>query len=182
MINANGPSLPSKIIYYLPINVTNTQASAFPVNGQLMLSINSLSYAQYEANDLQNVEFFYQNGTIINSWLEGNLLNETQASNLYSSSNTIYWLRMSGNFLPASSSNMIFMGFASNTVNLLDGNVVGEAPQLSSQYAEYDNGANVFAFYENFNGNSLDSSWLSPDKSRWKARDRTCSPCKKNCK
>ncbi len=161
MINANGPSLPSKIIYYLPINVTNTQASAFPVNGQLMLSINSLSYAQYEANDLQNVEFFYQNGTIINSWLEGNLLNETQASNLYSSSNTIYWLRMSGNFLPASSSNMIFMGFASNTVNLLDGNVVGEAPQLSSQYAEYDNGANVFAFYENFNGNSLDSSWVS---------------------
>ena len=158
---ATSPVLPSNILYYIPINIINSQTTAFPSNGQLMLSINSLTYRQYEANDLQNAEFFYQNGTVIPSWLEGNILNETQSSDLNSSTNTIYWLRLSGNFLPASSSNVLFMGLASDTSNLFDGNVVGEAPQLSTQYAEYDNGANVFSFYDNFNENTLGSQWAS---------------------
>jgi hypothetical protein len=44
------------------------------------------------------------------------------------------------------------MGFASTTTNLFNNVSVGEAPQLSSTYGEYDNGANVFALY--FNGNT----------------------------
>ena len=156
---ATSPILPSNILSYVPINIINSQTAAFPFNGQLMLSINSLMYQQYEANGLQNVEFFYQNGTVIPSWLEGNILNETQSYNLNSSSNTIYWLRLPSNFLPASSSNMLFMGFAQVNINLFNGNVVGEAPQLNSQYAEYDNGANVFTFYDNFNENILGSQW-----------------------
>jgi hypothetical protein len=40
-----------------------------------------------------------------------------------------------------------------------DGSVAGEAPQLSHSYAQYDNGANVFSFYDNFKCCSLNSSW-----------------------
>jgi len=38
---------------------------------------------------------------------------------------------------------------------------IGEAPQLSSTYAQYDNGASVFNFYDNFAGTSLNTSWSS---------------------
>ena len=154
------PALPSGINYYIPINIINAQTSAFPSNGQLMVEINSSAYKSYESNNLQNIEFFYQNGTIIPSWLEGDLLNGTLSPNLYNSYNTIYWLRISsGNFLQAESSNVIFLGFASNTVNLFNGNNVGEAPQLSPTYAEYDNGNAIFSFYDNFEGNTLKSWW-----------------------
>ncbi len=69
------PALPSGINYYIPINIINAQTSAFPSNGQLMVEINSSAYKSYESNNLQNIEFFYQNGTIIPSWLEGDLVN-----------------------------------------------------------------------------------------------------------
>ncbi len=35
---------------------------------------------------------------------------------------------------------------------------LGEAPQLSTTYGQYDNGANVFPFYYNFKGNTLSTS------------------------
>jgi hypothetical protein len=38
---------------------------------------------------------------------------------------------------------------------------LGEAPQLSATYAEYDNGKNVFEFYSNFAGTTLSSQWTS---------------------
>jgi len=38
---------------------------------------------------------------------------------------------------------------------------IGEAPQLSSTYAQYDNGASVFNNYWNFAGTSLPSGWTT---------------------
>ena len=61
-----------------------------------------------------------------------------------------------GNFLPASSSNTLYMGFAATGTNLLNGASVGEAPLLSSTYGKYDNGNSVFLNY--YNGAS-DSGW-----------------------
>jgi hypothetical protein len=40
-----------------------------------------------------------------------------------------------------------------------DGNYWGEAPQLSSTYAQYDNGANVFNIYTNYAGTSVPSGF-----------------------
>jgi hypothetical protein len=42
-----------------------------------------------------------------------------------------------------------------------DGVFAGESPTLSSTYAQFDNGANVFNFYDNFTGTS------GPSASRW---------------
>ncbi|MFP3209659.1 MAG: hypothetical protein RXR82_08265, partial [Nitrososphaeria archaeon] len=43
----------------------------------------------------------------------------------------------------------------------MDGVYWGEAPQLSPTYAQYDNGASVFDFYDNFAGTTLSSKWTS---------------------
>jgi hypothetical protein len=117
-----------------------------------MLVVNSLAYASFEAANLQNVEFFYGDGTVIPSWLE--------SGNSNSATNTIYWLKL-GSSIPAGSSVTVYMGFAAPTTNKFDAKNVGEAPQLSAQYGQYDNGRNVFLFYDNFAGSSLSSSWTT---------------------
>ena len=50
------------------------------------------------------------------------------------------------------------MGFAQTSTNLFNTVNDGEAPQLSSTYAEYDDGANVFNNYWNFAGTTLPSN------------------------
>jgi hypothetical protein len=82
----------------------------------------------------QNVEFFYYNGTVIPSWLEN-----------YTSTNGLWWLKIAA--IPSGSSETVYVGFASESANLFNTVNDGEAPQLSSTYAEYDDGANVFYSY-----------------------------------
>ncbi len=152
----------------LPVTLTNQQNIALTQNSQIMLTVNSLAYKSYEAPNLQNIEFFYSNGTVIPSWMEGNALNEQQTNSLYTSANTVYWLRIypASTFLAANSANTIYMGFFPTAVNEFSNTITGEAPQLSCSgsgntvntitcngiYAQYDNGANVFPLYLNFQG------------------------------
>ncbi len=160
-LGASGVTLPGNIVAYVPITLANTQGSAFAHGSQIMISVNSLKYQRYESSNLGNIEFFYSNGTVIDSWLEGNIANEQQTSNLYTSANTIYWVEINpaNTFLAADSSNTIYMGFATNTINLFSNSITGEAPQLSPSYAQYDNGGNVFNTYLNFNGVQQPASW-----------------------
>lgn len=134
---------PPDIEYEVPITISNVQATGTGVNFQQKLVIDSLEFYHYEASNLQNVEFFYQNGTIIPSWLESGNANNSAA--------TIYWLKVA-NGVSAESSTTVFMGFSSLVTNLFNAINVGEAPQLSPIYGEYDDGANVFLAY--FNGNT----------------------------
>ena len=175
-VNIDPITVPTKINYYLPITFTNYQSSALTANTQLsigatqsgnIIGFNSLAYKTYENSTLNNIEFFYPNGTLINSWMEGNILNETQNTNLYDSENTLYWVKIGNNapnFLPAdtgtATTNTIYMGFANTITNLLNIQTTGEAPQLSPSYAKYDNGQNVFNNYWNFAGTSLPNDWF----------------------
>ena len=138
---------PAAIQYYVPITLTNGQTVGIPNPSQINVTVNSLAYQSYEASNLINVEFFYYNGTIVPSWLEGNVLNSAQKTNLYTSENNVYWLKIPGNFLPASSSNTLYMGFATTSNSLMDGITTGEAPWLSSTYGQYDDGSGVFYYY-----------------------------------
>jgi hypothetical protein len=54
------------------------------------------------------------------------------------------------------------MNFYPITDNVLNNVTTGEAPELSSSYGQYDSGANVFLFYENFAGNYLNLSVWTP--------------------
>ena len=133
------------------LTIKNTQSSATPSPFQQMVNITSADNGWQlisNGNFGQNVEFFYSNGTIIPSWLES-----------YTGSNAIWWLKLGS--IPAGSSITVYMGIASTSTNLFNTVNDGEAPQIPcgstptsscSNYAEYDDGADVFLAY--FNGNT----------------------------
>jgi cell division septation protein DedD len=146
------PTYPSGILYFVPVTLTNSQAAATSAPFQAMIQVNSASYSSYEASNLQNIEFYDSSGNIIPSWLE--------SGNSASSTNTVYWVSLA-NGIPADSSVTIYMGFASTTTNLFNAQGTGEAPQLSSSYGGYDDGATVFSFYDNFAGTTLSSKWTN---------------------
>ena len=147
------PTLPSGINYYANVVLTNSQSSATTGNFQQMVSFNALAIcnAILCSSHLNNTEFFYANGTVIPSWYESaSGLSNNYASNSFStSSNVLAWVLITpANYIPGSGSNTIYLGFAANTVNEFNaiGNT-GEAPTLTSSYAQYDNGASVFTYY-----------------------------------
>ena len=142
-------SAPLHIQEDVPVTISNSQTIATVSPFDEEINVPSSDYSSYAASNLQNVEFYYQNGTIIPSWLE----NQT-------SSNAIWWLKLGS--IPASSSITVYMGFASTSTNLFNTVNDGEAPQLSPSYAEYDDGFNVFNFYDDFAGTSLNTNkWTS---------------------
>ena len=121
-------------------------------NFQEMITITESNYASYISfnGNVANFEYVYQNGTIIPSWIESN-----------NSGTLTTWARIAPS-IPAQSQIKIYMALVANTMNLLSSSGttgIGEAPQLSPTYAEYDNGANVFNYYENFAGSGLPSGW-----------------------
>ena len=63
-------AVPSGIIYYIPIQIANDQPVPTPNEYQQLVIVNSSTYSKFEAPNLDNVEFFYANGTVIPSWLE----------------------------------------------------------------------------------------------------------------
>ena len=147
---------PSTLTSYEPITITNTQSSATPSPFQQMINFTSSDpgFSLIATGNFgQNVEFFYSNGTVIPSWLEN-----------YISNHALWWLKLGS--IPAGSSQTLYMGFAPTSTNLFNTVNDGEAPQIPcgstptsscSNYAEYDDGANVFMDYWNFNGTSLPS-------------------------
>lgn len=137
-------ALPPEITSYVPVKITNTQSSNTASPFQQKVIVNSSLYRGREAGNLDNIEFFYANDSIVHSWLE--------SGNTNTSTNTTYWLNISAG-ISAHSSITVYMGFANLTTNLLNNQTTGEAPQLSSTYAQYDNGASVFNNY--FAGDSL---------------------------
>ncbi len=132
-------TVPNSVEAYVGVILNNTQSSPTPAPFQQMINVpNTTSFWNYINTTSgyfgQNVEFFYGNGKIIPSWLES-----------YNSSSGKWWIKIGT--ISASSVTKIYMGFASKTTNLFNTNNVGEAPQLSSTYAEYDDGASVFTQY-----------------------------------
>ena len=145
-------SIPSGIVAYVPITLTNSQSSATPSPFQQMIQINEGNYANYIAynGNIANFEFYTQSGQILPAWIESN-----------NSGTLTVWVNLP-NGIPASSSLTIYLGFASKTTNLLSSSGtsgIGEAPQLSSTYAQYDDGANVFDIY--FNGDTPTSDFVT---------------------
>ncbi|EQD79708.1 hypothetical protein B1B_00066, partial [mine drainage metagenome] len=142
-------------IPYVSITLQNTQSSNTPAPFQQMLVINSSKYSQYIHANLSNIEFTTSpaaTGNTIYAWIESNATN--------SSKRTTVWLNISQG-IPANGAITVYMDFMPNSVFSSNG-PTGEAPQLSSTYAEYDDGASVFPFYSNFAGTSLNTSkWNS---------------------
>ena len=145
LANATTPTIPSGIQYYVAVNITNSQTTATPSPFQQMINITESTFSNYIAynNNFANFEYFYANGTIIPAWIESN-----------SSNKITTWVKLSNTIFPntgsSSATNTIYLGFASKTTNLLSSSGtsgIGEAPQLSSTYGQYDDGSSVFLNY-----------------------------------
>ena len=137
---------------YLPIVLSNTQTSDTTSHFQQEIEFAQAQYWQYEVNNLSNVEFIYPNGTIIPSWLQG--------PNSNSVGTPMYWLNIHG--IGANSVLHLDIVFLNKTKNVINNINNGWAPELSSKYAEFDDGANVFLLYDNFNGTSLNTTkWVA---------------------
>jgi hypothetical protein len=149
-------NLPANIKNYSQITIDNAQALSTPSPFQQMINVSSSVYSAY-ANltgkySFQNIEFFNTTSdTVIDSWLER-----------YTPNYAIFWIKLP-NGVPANKAiTDVAMGFASKTTKIFNASNVGEAPTLSQTYAKYDNGQNVFYFYDNFNGTTLNGTkWSS---------------------
>ena len=165
-VNASGcGTLPSSVsaltLYCIPANIVNTQSTATPSGFQQMLTFNALNYSSYLSGNLENIYVYNSlSGAQIPAWIEGNSLNEQQTTSLNTAANVIIWVNLGANTISASgSASQYYIGIGSTNTNFfLSGNNIGEAPQLSPSYAEYDDGASVFNFYDNFVGTTLNTS------------------------
>ncbi|MEM3859710.1 MAG: DUF2341 domain-containing protein, partial [Candidatus Micrarchaeaceae archaeon] len=140
----------NSVQYYVAITITNSQSSATPAPFQQMITINSSNYSSYLASNLSNVNFQDGNGNILNSWLE--------SGNSNTSTSTVYWVSLP-NGIAANSSITIYYCIYATSVNAFNNTNTGVAPQLTSTYGQYDDGANVFNFYDDFAGTTLSSKW-----------------------
>ena len=141
---------------YVPITITNSQSSATPNPFQQMVTWDPASYSSYEAANLGNVRFCAdsQCASPLYAWLES--CSSTCSTGGSTSSSATAWVRLTSSVGASGGQLTIYMVFEATSVNF-DDNYWGEAPQLSSTYAQYDNGANVFTAY--FNGNTATSSF-----------------------
>ncbi len=154
--------------YYVPVTIYNGNDVATGSDFQEMLTVDSAAYSQYINRDWRNVEFTTGpdgTGTALSAWVESNPSNTATA--------TTVWVYLPDG-IAAQSNTVVYMDFTTSNVMSASG-PTGEAPQLScnnpsdtasgcaaGQYAEYDNGASVFSFYDNFAGVS-DSNWAYTD-------------------
>lgn len=127
--------------------IDNNMSTPTPSSFNERIVVNSSEYSSYENANLSNVFFSNKTSQIIPSWL--------QSGNSNSDNNTTYWLRLNTS-IGAHSTHVIYMDFG-NLGGINFGPYTGEAPQLSQVYGQYDDGANVFNFYDNFSGTSLNT-------------------------
>ncbi|MDP8024140.1 MAG: hypothetical protein RAK20_06730, partial [Conexivisphaerales archaeon] len=158
---------------YVIVTIFNQQNVATPAPFQQEINLSKTSQiAQLVLPNASNVEFSYLNGTLIPSWFEGK----------DSHGDFIWWIKLV-NGIPANSWITIKMLIGPWNANFYaeNPNVVGEAPQLSSNYGEYDSGQNVFNFYDNFGGSSINSEkWNVNGNGTVKVNDGLTIKCSNN--
>jgi len=123
---------------YTPITLTNSQPQASPSNFQQLIQVPTPQY-------LNGVRFWSPTDGYLLAWLES----------IQSNSANI-WMKIPSS-IPANGTYQLYM-IQDSTLSM-DRVYWGEAPQLSSTYGQYDNGENVFNFYDNFAGTILSSKW-----------------------
>jgi hypothetical protein len=152
-----GPMVPSGVLYYVPITLTNSQTSATVAGFQQMLVVNWNAYASHLNSGVQNVEFFDSSGTVLDAWCESSCSS--------SSASSVVWVNLGSDTIAANGGTLAtYLGFLSTGTNNMGNSgssVWGEAPQLSGSYGQYDDGANVFSFYDNFAGTTLSAKWVT---------------------
>lgn len=140
----------SQELFCTSILLQNPTSSPTPNPFQVMVTLNPSLNSSLFGPDLQNLFFYTSNSSLIPSWIESGASATATSTNI--------WLKLTQS-IPAGGNATIYAGLDATSTNLLNPTSIGLAPQLSSTYAQYDDGANVFNYYDNFAGSSLKSSW-----------------------
>lgn len=123
------------ILHYVPLELSNLQATDAAANFKQLVNFDPSAYAAYESTDLGNIRFI-QNGTNLLSWCASGCSN--------SSTNATFYVALPSG-IPASTTTILNMTFGPlGWAYLSDGNYAGQAPGLSGTYGQYDNGASLF--------------------------------------
>jgi len=127
------------------ITIANSQPDPTPSPFQQLLILN-LSSILSSSSQLLNLQFCLDPlcQTPLYAWIEQNSL-----------TNVYIWIKIPTS-IPANGSLTIYM-FVRNSIQYP---YTGIAPNLTTTYAQYDNGENVFTFYDNFAGTTLSSKWI----------------------
>ena len=138
-----------QIEYVVPLTITNSQSTATGTYQQ-MINISESDYSSYinYSGNTANFELMYPNNTHIPAWIQAN-----------NSGKLITFAKL--NNIPAGSSttvDLVFFNKSYNTLSSSGSSGIGEAPELSSSYAQYDDGPYVFNFYSNFKGTTLNTT------------------------
>ncbi|MDE1762410.1 MAG: hypothetical protein KGH78_04445 [Candidatus Micrarchaeota archaeon] len=143
-------------IHYVPITLTNSQSNSIAAGTPVPIAINSNSYSSNIASDWDNVLFTTGAagaGSNINAWIEANPQN--------SAVNTIVWVKLPGSIAGSGGTLTIYMNFMPSSQFSSSG-PLGEAPQYSATYGQYDDGGVMgFTAYTGFEGSSFSSPWYA---------------------
>lgn len=140
--------------YYIPITISNTESTATGSAFQQLISFTPSAVSSTINPNCQNIAFYDSNNNKLYSWIE-NATSATTSGNVY------IWVVIPN--INPNSSITIYMAIGDTTaINYLGSPAnVGAQPNYTATYAQYDNGANIFNFYDNFKGTALASSWTA---------------------
>jgi flagellin-like protein len=146
----NSQSIPTPAPFQQDIAICNGSINI----GNNFAYVNNVTlFNQIDSNG-QNVLFFNPNNNQLfyYSWYEGQL-------NYNGVTCDVWWVNLP-NGISANSNITIYMNIGPSIDNYYQQYYpyVGEAPQLSSTYGQYDNGNYVFLFYDNFAGTTLNTN------------------------
>src|SRR5271166_4069958 len=137
--------------YYVAVTLTNSQSGSVASGTQVKVIVNSSSYSSYEDTTLKNCNWQDGAGNILYSWLESGETN--------SSTSSVYWIKLNSSIAGSGGTLTIYFCFyASGTNNFSSSGTTGAEPKFTGTYGQYDNGANIFTFYDNFAGSSLNGT------------------------
>ncbi len=137
-VNGNVPQ------YYLEITLSSNGGLDY----QQQINMNSNTYSTYLASNISNLNFQDGGGNILTSWLESGETNTSTSS--------IYYIKMPNTTLVS-----FYAVFYNTNAISKDNAVTGCEPKYTATYAQYDNGANIFNFYDNFAGTALSTNYSS---------------------
>ena len=139
---------------YIPVTITNSESTATSTDFQQLVNVDLSYYTSSLNSDLSNT--FFSSDTagsdIITSWLESGNTSPFNSVN--------FWIYLP-NGVGASSSITVYLQVDLSGTSHFNTTTTGVAPQLTSSYGEYDNGANIFANYWNFAGTTAPSDWTN---------------------
>jgi len=136
--------------YRQAISVTNSQSIATTSPFQQKIVLNATQDDLLFNGTYADFVFVNSTNNLIPAWIESN-----------NAGNITVWLKLSGG-IPANSNVTVYVyyGTTNNTLSLSSG--IGEAPELSPTYAEYDNANDIFPYYQRWgNLSALPSGWTA---------------------